>query len=280
MAEDNVYCIDPESAAEMARLTDQDHIVTKYMGGLFSEFDDLSSIRRVLDVACGPGGWVQEVAFAYPEMEVVGFDISETMIKYANTQAAVQGLDNASFHVMDLQKSLDFADHTFDFVNSRFITFLPSAVWSHLMQEIGRITRPGGYVRLTETEWWCMNTSPALEELNNMVVRSVKMGGGFSATGRMLGVVPRLGQLLKEAGCTTIEQKPYLIDHSYGTEAYEAFRQDTKVFFKLVQPQMVAFGLATNEEFDALYEQMLVEMMQSTFRSVMLFVAAWGKTGD
>ncbi len=265
MAEDNVYFIDPESAAEMARLTDQDHIVTKYMGGLFSEFDDLSSIRRVLDVACGPGGWVQEVAFAYPEMEVVGFDISETMIKYANTQAAVQGLDNASFHVMDLQKSLDFADNTFDFVNSRFITFLPSAVWSHLMQEIGRITRPGGYVRLTETEWWCMNTSPALEELNNMVVRSVKMGGGFSATGRML---------------TTIEQKPYLIDHSYGTEAYEAFRQDTKVFFKLVQPQMVAFGLATNEEFDALYEQMLVEMMQSTFRSVMLFVAAWGKTGD
>jgi SAM-dependent methyltransferase len=173
--DNNVYFIDAENAAEMTRLTDQDHIVTKYVGGLFSELDDLSGIRRVLDVACGPGGWVQEVAFVHPDLEVVGFDISRAMIEYGRAQAKVQGLENASFHVMDVQKPLDFPDHSFDFVNSRFITFLPATVWHHLMQEIGCITRPGGYIRLTETEWWCLSTSPALEELNNMVVRSVKM---------------------------------------------------------------------------------------------------------
>jgi len=33
----NVYFNDPESGAEMARLLDQDHLITKGMGGLFPE---------------------------------------------------------------------------------------------------------------------------------------------------------------------------------------------------------------------------------------------------
>src|SRR6266581_2274200 len=99
----NTYFIDPESGAEMARLLDQDRLVTKGMGGLFSGFSDseVSSMQRILDVACGPGGWAQEVAFAYPEKEVVGFDISQTMINYARAQALAQGLQNVSFRVMD-----------------------------------------------------------------------------------------------------------------------------------------------------------------------------------
>ncbi len=280
MKEDNIYYFDAENAAEMARLSDQDRIVTKYLGGHFAEFDDLSGIRRVLDVACGSGGWAQEVAFAHPEMDVVGFDISETMIKYARMQASIQGLDNVTFHVMDVQKPLDFSDHSFDFFNVRFVPFLPAAVWYHLMQEAGRVIRPGGYIRLTETEWWCMTNSPALEEVCNIVVRAIKMGGGFSTTGRSIGVVPMLAQLLKEAGCTTVQQKPYLIDHSYGTEVYEAFLQDIKVFFKLVQPQMVALELITNEAYDKLYEQMLMEMMQPTFRSLLVFIVAWGEKAE
>jgi ubiquinone/menaquinone biosynthesis C-methylase UbiE len=275
--ESNIYFIDPESGAEMARLTNQDHIVTKYMGGLFSELDDLSTIRRVLDVACGPGGWAQEVAFTYPSMEVVGFDISNAMVKYARAQASVQGLDNATFHVMDLQKRWDFPDQSFDFVNSRFITFLPAQVWHHLAQEVGRITRPGGYIRLTETEWWCLSTSPALEELNNTITRSVKLQGGFSTTGRFTGVLPMLGQLLQEAGCDEIHYKTHAIDHSYGTEAYESFRRDAEVIFKLAQPQMVALGLATQAELDRLYDEMLIQMRQETFRGLMLIVSAYGQ---
>jgi ubiquinone/menaquinone biosynthesis C-methylase UbiE len=275
--ENNIYFIDPESGAEMARLTNQDHIVTKYMGGLFSEIDDLSTLHRVLDVACGPGGWAQEVAFTYPKMKVVGFDISNAMVKYARAQASVQGLDNATFHMMDLQKQWDFPDQSFDFVNSRFITFLPAHVWHHMAQEIGRVTRPGGYVRLTETEWWCLSTSPALEELNNIITRSIKLQGGFSTTGRFTGVLPMLGQLLQESGCSDINYKTYSIDYSYGTEPYESFRRDAEVIFKLSQPQMVALGLATQAELDKLYDEMLIQMRRETFRSLMLIVSAYGQ---
>ena len=64
---ENVYFNDPNSGGEMARLLDQDRLITQGMGGLLPErSNDFSGINRVLDVACGPGGWSQEVAFAYP----------------------------------------------------------------------------------------------------------------------------------------------------------------------------------------------------------------------
>src|SRR2546421_12759657 len=116
---DSVYFNDPENVAEMARLLGQDHYITKGMGGLLSERLDLSGIQRILDVACGPGGWALEVASTYPNIEVVGIDVSRAMIGYANTQARVQGLDNASFQVMDIQKPLNIPDGSFELVNAR-----------------------------------------------------------------------------------------------------------------------------------------------------------------
>ncbi len=275
---ENVYFNDPESGAEMARLLSQDHIITKGMGGLFSERSDFSSIHRILDAACGPGGWAIEVAFAYPEIEVVGFDISQVMIDYANARAQVQGLDNAEFLVMDIQKPLDFPDESFDLVNARFINFLPTATWPKLMQEFKRITRPGGAIRLTESEWWYFTNSPALESLNAMIIRALKLqGASFTESGRFTGVLPMLGRFLLDAGCASVNYKSHVIDYSFGTEAHEGFRRDAAVGFKLFQPFIVRMGAAEQEEVDQLYERMQFEMLKEDFRGLMLPLTAWGQ---
>jgi ubiquinone/menaquinone biosynthesis C-methylase UbiE len=274
----NVYFNDPESGAEMARLLSQDRLITKGMGGLFSErSNDFSGIQRILDVACGPGGWVLEVAFAHPEIEVVGFDISRAMIDYANAQAQVQGLNNARFLVMDILKPLDFPDDSFDLVNSRFINFLPASAWPKLLQEFRRITRPGGFIRLTESEWWYFTNSPALENLNSMIICALKAQGSFSHSGRFTGVLPMLGRFLLDADCVDIKYVSHAIDFSVGTEAYEGFRRDAATVFKLFQPFIIRMGVATQGEIDQVYEQMLLEMIQDDFRGLMLPLTAWGK---
>jgi SAM-dependent methyltransferase len=275
---DNVYFNDPENVAEMARLLGQDRLITKGMGGLFSERFDLSGIHRILDLACGPGGWALEVAFTHPKIGVVGIDVSRAMIDYANAQVRVQGLDNASFQVMDIQKPLDFPDGSFDLVNARFINFLPAAAWPRLMQELRRITRPGGVIRLTESEWWYFTNSPALENLNAMIIRALKLQGeSFSQSGRFTGVLPMLGRFLLDAGCVNVNYRSHVIDYSYGTEAYEGFRHDAAIVFKLFQPFIVRMGVATQEEVNQLYEQMQLEMMKDDFRGLMLPLTAWGE---
>lgn len=275
---DSVYFNDPENVAEMARLIGQDRLITKGMGGLYSERSDLSGIHRILDAACGPGGWILEVALTHPEIEVVGVDVSQVMIDYANAQTRVQGLNNASFQVMDIQKPLDFPDGSFDLVNARFINFLPAAAWSPLMQEFGRITRPGGVIRLTESEWWYFTNSPAMENLNAMIIRALKLQGeSFSQSGRFTGVLPMLGRFLLDAGCANVNYRSHVIDYSYGTEAYEGFRHDAAIVFKLFQPFIVRMGVATQEEVNQLYEQMQLEMAKDDFRGLMLPLTAWGE---
>jgi len=274
----NDYFIDVESGTEMTRLMYQDRLITKGMGGVFSERADISSMHRILDLACGPGGWVLDVAFEYPTVEVVGVDISEAMIRYANAQAWSQGLNNASFRVMDITKRLDFPDGSFDLVNARFINFLPAAAWPELMREFGRITRPGGVIRLTESEWWYFTNSPTLENLNAMIIRALKLQGeSFSRSGRFTGVLPMLGHFLLDAGCVSVNYRSHAIDYSYGTEAYEGFRHDASIVFKLFQPFIVRMGVATQEEVKQLYEQMQLEMGKDDFRGLMLPLTAWGE---
>jgi 23S rRNA U2552 (ribose-2'-O)-methylase RlmE/FtsJ len=67
--DENTYVIDAESATEMARLLHQDRLITSHLGGLLPERPNHDSMQRVLDLACGPGGWAQEVALAYPTIE-------------------------------------------------------------------------------------------------------------------------------------------------------------------------------------------------------------------
>ncbi len=126
---DNTYILG-HSHAEMVRLTEQDHHITEGMGGLFPEQPDLSGINRILDVACGPGGWPLEVAYAYPDKQVVGIDVDEGMISYATELARAARLDNVSFRVMNAIEPLDFPDAYFDLVNARFMVgFLPTTLW-------------------------------------------------------------------------------------------------------------------------------------------------------
>ena len=274
----NVYFNDPESGAEMARLLDQDRLITKGMGGLFPErSNDFSGIHLVLDAACGPGGWAMEIAFKHPDIEVVGFDISQAMIDYANTQARVQHLENASFRVMNLLKPLDFSDNTFDLSNVRFVNFLPASTWPLFTRELARITRPGGFIRLTESEWWYFSTSPALETMNSLVIKAIQIQGGYSQTGRFTGILPILGNLLRDSGCVNIKRVSHVIDFSFGTEAYEGFRRDASFVFKLFQPFIIRMGVASREELDRLYDQMLLEMLQEDFRGLMMPMTALGE---
>ena len=273
----NIYFNDPESGAEMVRLIDQDRLITKGMGGLLSEQSDLSGIHRVLDAGCGPGGWALEMAFTYPQIEVVGFDVSEAMISYARTRAQVQHLNNAHFYVMDARQPLDFPDNSFDLVNARFIAFLGPTVWPKLVQEYRRITRPGGIIRLTESEWEITN-SPAHEKLYGMLYQAMKNAGqSYSPDGRIYDITPMLGGFLRSIGCVTIRQVAHVIDFSAGTEDYEGFFRDWMTFAHLIKPFLVKANMITQEEIDQLVDQIEVEMRQDNYRGIMFILTAWGE---
>src|SRR5260370_17691027 len=91
------YGIGGENAAEMERLMVQNQMLDRSLGGPLPEQTDLGEVHQVLDVACGPGGWIFDVVQRYPFIQGVGIDIDQLMIDFANSQQ----IANARFRVMD-----------------------------------------------------------------------------------------------------------------------------------------------------------------------------------
>lgn len=277
-ADKNPYFI-TDSGAELVRLIEQERYFAKAWGGLLPEYPDeaafLAPLHRVLDVACGSGAWACEMAQRYPHLEVVGFDIDARMIEYANTQARVGGLHNARFYVMNAANPLDFANNYFDLVNGRWMAAIGAAAWPNTLREIARITRPGGIIRLTESDNFGISNSPAFEKLSDLFLEAAKKGGlTFSSTGRQ---TPLLRRFLRDAGYQNIQMRPFVIDWSAGTEGHEPMFQDHKVLLRLTGPYLVKMGVTTPEDFEQLYRQAEIEMMAADFCALWYLLTIWGE---
>jgi ubiquinone/menaquinone biosynthesis C-methylase UbiE len=273
---ENTYVI-ADTAAEMARLILQDQILTRAMGGLIPPGTDLSKARRVLDVACGPGGWALELARAYPDLQVVGIDISSRMIDYATSQAEDSGLDNISFLVMDALEPLDFPDGYFDLVNARYISgFVSLAAWPRFLEGIARVTVPGGVACITDGDIYSISTGPAFEKLSGFFAKAMLLEGHYiSPDGVHTYITPMIGPFLQGAGYQNIKKKSHVIDWSPGMQEHETIYQNWVAVLKLLQPFLIKKGVTTQGEADRLYREAVIEMLSDDFSALWYFLSVW-----
>jgi len=109
----------------------------------------------IVDVGCGTGEWVIEVAEEFPTAYVYGLDLSPIQPTYVP--------DNAEFIVTDISEGMpDFDDGRTDVVHSRFcisaialIRYLHAGItrdqWPVYLQEILRILKPNdGWAQMIE----------------------------------------------------------------------------------------------------------------------------------
>ncbi|BBX63185.1 similarity with UbiE/COQ5 methyltransferase [Mycobacterium saskatchewanense] len=102
----------------------------------------VSTARRLLDVACGPGNFTRPLAERLPHGGLaVGFDISEPML----TRAVHDNSAPRICYVRGDARSLPFADATFDAVCCFGALYLMPEPF-RVAQEMVRVLRPGGRV--------------------------------------------------------------------------------------------------------------------------------------
>jgi SAM-dependent methyltransferase len=140
--------------------------LTKHFGGLAAteEIAGLCHIGQgsyVLDVGCGAGVTACFLARRYG-CRVAGVDIRARMVERSQEQAKREGVaDRVEFRVADAQ-DLPFADGLFDAVITESVTAFP-ADKQKAVNEYARVTRPGGYVGLSEATWLKSPPPPELE---------------------------------------------------------------------------------------------------------------------
>jgi ubiquinone/menaquinone biosynthesis C-methylase UbiE/rhodanese-related sulfurtransferase len=98
---------------------------------------------QILNIGCGTGmDSFLTAQMLGPKGRVVGIDIAPEMVRRANEKAAVRGLTNATFQVMDAEK-LSFPANHFDTIISHWsLTYFPNDHTA--LREALRVLKPGG----------------------------------------------------------------------------------------------------------------------------------------
>ncbi|HEY1350587.1 MAG TPA: methyltransferase domain-containing protein [Ktedonobacteraceae bacterium] len=267
---------DQQSEAEINRLAIQDQLITTAMGGVMPEQTDAPALRRVLDVACGPGGWAVETARTYPDLSLIGIDINQRMVISARKRAEIcQLADRVSFHSMDALRMLEFPPASFDLVNLRLsIGFLRTWDWPGLLREMVRVTRPRGIIRLTEPELIHRTTSPALMRWQDMLMQAWFRAGHLFAA-ETAGVTAHLEPLLQRCGCGQVQTRTFALTFRAGTAEGEALYEDAYYLFQTARPFLQKWG-TLSDDYQDLCQQVLQDIRRDGFQASWNFLTAWG----
>ena len=156
----------PKDAQENHRL-DFQHCYLKWLIGRNYLAPVPPTLSAILDVGCGSGIWVRELAQEFPRAQVVGVDLElPPHIGQALGPGLLADLPNYEFKPANILEGLPFADQTFDFVHQRLLVAgIPPDRWQGVVQELARVTRKGGWVELFEGSTTFHRPGPATQRL-------------------------------------------------------------------------------------------------------------------
>jgi ubiquinone/menaquinone biosynthesis C-methylase UbiE len=119
------------------------HAVVKWVKEHLKDFRP----KRILDLGCGLGHNVLPIAQAFPDAEVIAVDVGAPMLRYGLARAKAMGVENVTFVQGDVSRLAQFADESFDWIQSTmFLHETSFKGMQAIFDETQRLLKPGGIV--------------------------------------------------------------------------------------------------------------------------------------
>ncbi|HTK11727.1 MAG TPA: class I SAM-dependent methyltransferase [Ktedonobacteraceae bacterium] len=262
---------------ELRRLQLLDYATSASMGGVLPEQPDPTIFPHVLDVGCGTGGWLIELARTTPTCTLlVGVDKNPTFIEYARAQADVaQVSDRVEFRVGDALGMLEFPVGLFDLVNHRFaVSWLRTWDWPKLLQEYRRVARPGGVIRITEGDIWATN-GQAHARVFDVFLQAMYRSGHYFLPGES-GATGELAHLLSRHGFQQVQTRDYTLEYHSGTPEGPPFFENIQISYQTVMPFLRKWARVP-ENYEEIYQEAICEMQRPDFVATWHLLTAWGR---
>lgn len=188
--------------------------------------------RRILDVGAGLNHWLREIRADFPTALRVA--------AWTGTAREGEDLDAAVGLRADLRGGLPFLDAAFDYVHHRMIPF---AVRERQIDELVRVTAPGGWLEIVETEPTMLPLSPATEHLMREILRLLEEGPEGAAPSKPPA------DLLRVRGLVDVDARRYELPiGSWGGPTGVAMLSNFRAVMGMVAPVLeVRLGIPTLE---------------------------------
>lgn len=259
---------------ELAVLALLDRVLIDSMGGVFVETgDNFTGMTHVLDVGSGSGTWAVRLARDNPALEVTGLTCKLAYVNYGEGQAEAQGIENVEFARINWTPTeMPFEDEYFDVVNARFLFgLLRPEEWPTFFQECWRITKPGGYLRVTECEW-AMSTSTACDTLSGLFLKALKSVGQSLSPHESLGTIARLEYFLSQTGWSQITRRASVDNYLNGQYLPADPQLRVEILSRMILPLILGQEVATQADVALLLKQAALDIGREDFCSIVVFL--------
>jgi ubiquinone/menaquinone biosynthesis C-methylase UbiE len=241
---------------EVRRLNEQHFAIRQELGGNFGA--PLTMPTDILDIGCGTGRWVMEMATAFPAARVIGIDI------VAPNPAESLGLGinvippNVAFRQVDATQPLPFPDASFDYVHLCLLyAVIPAAAWNTLIGECVRATRVGGWIESVEA-LPLSNTT----EHRDMVTLTTWFCDLLRFRGAEPLVAAKMPRWLREHGLSHIVTRD-ISDQAQKGDQQEAI-MELEALIEYIRAPVVEAGITTAEAFENVAATALREVRYSS----------------
>ncbi|CAG8573953.1 2822_t:CDS:2 [Ambispora gerdemannii] len=237
----------PNTDDENDRMTSQHFLQVFYLFLSFHHNNDLSGDKlrsgraRVLDIGCGPGTWVLDMANDYTLSQFTGVDISAT---FPNSVKPM----NVNFEQCDVvNEKLPFETDTFDLIHVRFMgSCFTEVEWSErVIPDLFRVLKPGGYIEIMDLDMKAMNEGPSTNELLSAIQAQL--------TSKKINpiITPLLDKFLESAGIVDIdiEENCHPIGE-WGDKLGVIALNDLSQWFNQLKSELAPFMRLSDEDYD------------------------------
>jgi ubiquinone/menaquinone biosynthesis C-methylase UbiE len=227
------------SEREQARLVRQADILRPVLlAGL-----DLAAGERVLEVGCGVGAVLGELAAAEPTLQLTGLDQSAEQLAGARRHLDARSVRAALIQGDAL--ALPFAAASFDRVVMVWVLehLADEPMRLAALREALRVLRPGGRIDLTDTDYGLFRATPRDAAIDAFLAAFVQH---FDAHGDS-GVGPRLGPLLETAGFAAVDSRMHGL-HFWCPSRATALETFAAYILDFVRPELAAMTAGRSAE--------------------------------
>lgn len=211
--EESAYLL-PKDAEEENRLNFQHYALNLTLGNHYLA-PLPPGVRVIVDSGTGTGIWCAEMARAFPQSLVLGFDIDPALF-------GTRLPDNCLLRAGNILTGLPLPEQFADFTHQRLLVLaIPDERWPDVVRELVRVTRVGGWLELVETDARLQAGGPATEQMMTWLDEL------RAARGLRGEAVLHLGELLRQEGVSEIETQAIPLKvGAWGGRAGQMMAQD------------------------------------------------------
>ncbi len=224
----------------------------------------LATYETVLDVGCGAGHWMTDMARQHSHLTLYGIDTNPALLDHARLMARYRPQDDLLFSGQDIHNlSPAFrAKAAFDLVHVRFLKEHTTwGQWVRLFKTLLSLCKVGGSVIVTEYDYPTTNSETFAWWFKRLETALVM-------TGRTQKLPRELLELAHSCKWGNVRRVVQPIDLAFGTDAYEVLASHIDHLFALSEPLLYARdgSLKQEQARRELLRNLFIEVAAETFQ--------------